>query len=131
METLFFGYYGRETRHIKSPKVITALLVTTSEVLAKGIAICSDLDGFNRKRGQDIAHGRALKALKKHSQLPGDKLILPSFHFPMLRSKTKNKLFDSGHFPLVFTKGIAYPPDNCLTEQEKKAVERIIIRDAD
>lgn len=117
MEALFFGYYQNGAR------VITCLLISSDLVLAKGIAICSDRDQFNRQRGQDIAHGRAIKAWMNHGYLRDDSMILPSFHFHILRPSVKEKLVESGHFPLVFQKGIAYPPENCLTEKEKKAIE--------
>ena len=55
-----FYYHRDETGKPKS----TICLISENGWLARGVAICSDRDNFNRKVGRAIAMGRAAKALK-------------------------------------------------------------------
>ena len=57
----------RHLRHQHSTPITVALMVNKhQQVLARGIAICSSKDNFNKKIGRAIAVGRANKALIQH-----------------------------------------------------------------
>jgi hypothetical protein len=60
---IFVGFYGPKAT--PSPyKAISCLLVNDAgEVVARGISICSPLDKFDKRKGQQVALGRAMKAL--------------------------------------------------------------------
>jgi len=43
----------------------TVCLIENEKEWARGVAICSELDSFMKKKGRHIAEGRARKALKR------------------------------------------------------------------
>jgi hypothetical protein len=53
-------YYIRDAN--KSPVVTVCLIVENKQIVARGVAICSERDFPNRQIGRGISYGRALKA---------------------------------------------------------------------
>ena len=60
MKTKF--YYLRDA---KNRPLVSICLLQDEESVARGVAICSPSDSPNKKRGRDIALGRARQALKR------------------------------------------------------------------
>jgi len=62
LKAVFVGFYGPHNN--PSPfKVISCLLLTEhGDVVARGLSICSPLDRFDKRKGQQIAMGRAMRA---------------------------------------------------------------------
>jgi len=62
LKAIFVGFYGPHNN--PSPyKLISCLLLTEhGDVVARGLSICSPLDRFDKRKGQQIAMGRAMRA---------------------------------------------------------------------
>ncbi len=57
-------YYGR----VNNKPIITVCLLSQGNTIARGVAICSKQDNPKKVTGKAIAHGRAIKALKKKTK---------------------------------------------------------------
>jgi hypothetical protein len=73
-EVLF--YYG----YVQEHRYTTCMILEGDKYLARGVAICSMRDQFNKKKGRMIAEGRARKALALgHSFGPINRDIFPLY----------------------------------------------------
>jgi len=59
--------------------ITSCLLLRGKEIAARGVAICSPADCFNKKRGRNIALGRAMKAYEK--MILSDRMMAREFSY--------------------------------------------------
>lgn len=59
-------YYVRDDR--RRPIITVCLLVEGGQAIAKGVAVCSQLDNPSKQIGRSIAKGRAVKVLNYHAE---------------------------------------------------------------
>ena len=63
MSEKFYFYYGRDNQN--SP-LVTVCLYKKDDKVTRGVAICSEKDLPNKKKGKSIAKDRAIKAMINH-----------------------------------------------------------------
>lgn len=75
-------------------KKIAVVLIIDGDMISRGIAICSNKDQFNKKRGRMIALGRAVKAIITEESGPKN---------PITRQLTEPALDNLSSFMPAFT----------------------------
>jgi len=92
MKPRFYHYHFEDNSHI----TCCNLEEEKFNVVATGYAICSPKDNFCRKRGRDIAEGRALKAynnvkttnpILRGSTKAAQALYIDSIHYKSINKK--------------------------------------------
>jgi len=122
-EKSLFVYYGPK-------REVTVCLITDNkkDVIARGVAVCSDLDQPSKKRGRAIALGRALDATARAER--GNHVRYRKGF--MSRLDALFQLEDAvDYYPLegVWAWKAAYRPDK-LPPKEEYVVKRLRLREA-
>lgn len=96
-----FFYYTGKTKEIQTKNGPDAMFKRKATVAflvnpetgdwSRGVAVCSDRDNFDKKRGRDIAMGRAVKAMTQEKSCAQNKMRESIFKDSMLPAPVDNK----------------------------------------